>query len=165
MNIFLDLDGVIHKTQDIQDYNHTRIFATVPEYKGAREFVEQLKEVSRENGHNLMIISKVFVPGTDDRYIYQYKDKLQRCRMLGFSYDDSIILASNINKNIFCQCGDILIDDFGHNIELWEKAGGIGIQFREHKQKGWITAENYAETIHKIKLILSAKAMRGDVVV
>jgi hypothetical protein len=165
MNIFLDLDGVIHESQEVAEYNHARIFAAVPEYKGAKDFVKQLKEVSRKVGYNLMVISKVFVKSTDDRYIYQYKDKLKRCRMLGFSYGDSIILASNTNKNIFCQKGDILIDDFGQNISSWEKIGGIGIQFGEHKDKEWITAKNYEETLQKLKLILSAKAMRGDLVV
>jgi hypothetical protein len=163
--IFLDLDGVIHQLQSLKEYENARVFLAIAEYKGARAFVEELREVTKKRGESLMVISKTFVPSNDERYIYQYRDKIHRCGQLGFMHDECVILPANVDKNVFGQQGDILIDDYGHNIKLWEQSGGIGIQFNEYKKKDWITARNYGHTIDRLKLILSAKAIAGDMVV
>lgn len=151
--IFLDLDGVIHKSKPVEEYDDKDVFATVEEFNGAKEFVKELKKLGE-----VIVISKCFVPFDDDRYSKQHFDKVSKSRQLGLPYHNIIILPSDIDKNMFCNNGDILIDDYGANCESWENAGGISIQFNETKSKPWLTAKDYDNVLQKIKLIKSTYA-------
>lgn len=148
--IFLDLDGVIHKPKPMKEYNNKNVFSTVECYEGAKLFVKELQKLGE-----VIVISKCFVPFDDERYSKQHFDKVSKSRQLGLPY---IILPSDIDKNMFCNNGDILIDDYGANCESWENAGGISIQFNEVKNKPWLTAKDYANVLQKIKLIKSTYA-------
>lgn len=55
-----------------------------------------------------------------------------------------VICCLSKDKPIYCQKGDILIDDFPPNIRAWQKAGGIGILHT-----------NAHSTIQQLKEILS----------
>lgn len=151
--IFLDLDGVIHKSKPVEEYSDKNVFSTVEEFNGAKEFVKELQKLGE-----VMVISKCFVPFDDDRYSKQHFDKVSRSRQLGLPYHNIIILPSDIDKNMFCNNGDILVDDYGANCQSWENAGGISIQFNEVKSKSWLTAKDYDNVLQKIKLIKSTYA-------
>lgn len=151
--IFLDLDGVIHKSKSVEEYNDKDVFSTVECYEGAKEFVKELQKLGE-----VIIISKCFVPFEDDRYSKQHFDKVSKSRQLGLPYHNIIVLPADIDKNRFCNDGDILIDDYGKNCESWENAGGISIQFNETNHKPWLTAKDYDNVLQKIKLIKSTYA-------
>lgn len=144
--IFLDLDGVIHQSKSVDEYNDPHVFSRVELYPHAQEFIYALQQLG-----NVMVISKTFVPLEDERHIQQQRDKLRKCKELGFSNEEILILPSNIDKNIFCHRGDILIDDYSYNCKKWEEFGGVAIQFNEHKRKPHLTARGYDGVLQLIR--------------
>lgn len=57
-----------------------------------------------------------------------------------------VICCLSKDKPVYCQKGDILIDDYPSNIRAWEKAGGIGILHTDAQS-----------TIQQLQTILSEK--------
>ncbi len=70
------------------------------------------------------------------------KAEIEKCQWVRkhIGNDIKIICCLSKDKALYCQQGDILIDDFEPNINRWKKAGGIGIL---HK--------NATDTINQLK--------------
>lgn len=147
LNIYLDLDGVIHRTLPLEKYEDERCFSRVATYEYATHFIKKLNKLGK-----VKVLSKAFFPTNHAKFANQKQDKINKCLELGFNLEDIIILGSEVDKNIYSK-DSILIDDYGHNCKLWSTEG-TAIQFREHKQKDWATATDWKLAIKKIRQLL-----------
>lgn len=149
LNIYLDLDGVIHKTLPLDQYEEPKCFSWVELiHEDTSVFIQKLRKLGKVN-----VLSKTFFPSSDGRHYHQEQDKIKKCLDLGFKPSEIIILAADANKAIFSSPTSILIDDYGENCKKWQAGGGLAIQFNEIKNKAWITCLTYNEVLHKIKKI------------
>jgi len=55
--------------------------------------------------------------------------KLSWVKVFGIDIDRVTAVTGRKNKVLYCQPGDVLIDDLKENIEAWESAGGRGILY------------------------------------
>lgn len=153
LKIYLDLDGVIFEAQDVEKYHDKDIFSKLPLIEGAREFIDKLKELGE-----VFVVSKTMFGSDDYRTQKQIVDKTLQCFKLGFNFSHIYILNADQSKAGIVEDG-LLIDDYGGNCRVAK----LAIQAFEHKKKDWITAKDYGEIIHKIKLVKTALLYKKEV--
>ena len=127
--IFLDLDGTLAKFNVRNALNRFKtekgFFAKLGAYKG----IEKVNSLANE--YNLYIISASPNEQADidkmtwlDKYLPNIKkSNIVLCR-LGENKAQVIKKALNIDIDKKC----VLLDDYTHNLEQWQKLGGIGIK-------------------------------------
>lgn len=142
MHLFLDSDGVFADfDQHIKDLfgkwpremsddemwrlasAHPHFWNKMPLKPGARELWEFCK------GHNPTVLTGC--PKSDyDRAVEHKKAWWQ----YHFQHDKVITCLSRDKALHMIAPGDVLVDDMSKNIKRWEKAGGVGVLYRNHHQ-------------------------------
>jgi len=91
----------------------------------------KLLGILKENEHPYHILSSPLQ--NDQKCISQKKQWVKN--MLNFYPPQQVIISSKKEKYATDNLGipNILIDDFGININKWEKKGGIGIKHKDYK--------------------------------
>ena len=91
----------------------------------------KLLNTLKENNHPYHILSSPLQ--NDQKCISQKKQWVKK--MLKFYPPQQVIISSKKEKYATDNLGipNILIDDFGININKWEKKGGIGIKHKDYK--------------------------------
>ncbi|MBE6455473.1 MAG: hypothetical protein IJO11_05640 [Alphaproteobacteria bacterium] len=137
--IYCDLDGVL------ADFNGTfkrltgchprelerpqlwQIVKGMPLYWGILDMMPDATDlISFLNTHSYQILTGLPVDG------YQKAEKEKREWVEKYIHPDlPVICCLSKDKAVYCNKGDILIDDYQPNITRWEKAGGIGILHKD----------------------------------
>lgn len=127
--IFLDLDGTLAKfnvRNALKRFDNEKgFFAKLGAYKG----IEHINNMANE--YNLYIISASPNEQADidkmtwlNKYLPNIKKKnIVLCRL---GENKAKIIKKALNIDIDNKC--VLLDDYTHNLEQWQKSGGIGIK-------------------------------------
>ena len=91
----------------------------------------KLLKILKDNHHSYNILSS---PLQDDQKCINQKKQWVK-KMLTFYPPEKVIISSEKEKYAKDNLGipNLLIDDFGNNINKWEKNGGIGIKHKDYK--------------------------------
>lgn len=93
-------------------------FRNLPQMPGARRLWELCAPF---NGHVLTALAKS-IPAC-------LPQKLAWLREFGVSRDRVVAVLGRGNKVLYCQPGDLLIDNSAENVENWRQAGGAAILY------------------------------------
>ena len=155
-NIFLDLDGVLAdfdtaarkvfdgmNPREFEDQHgepefwrrlaaQDEFYTNLPLMPGAREFHDEVNEISLERTGNRVII----LTGTPSSIVGAAEHK--RAWVKKHMGHGRVITCASKDKSRYCQFDDILIDDWDKYRHLWEGSGG---KFIHHKTPGQSLSE------------------------
>jgi 5'(3')-deoxyribonucleotidase len=141
-----DPEAAIGKIKDIEDF-----WLNLPVLPQAKQLLTLIKKVK---GKYKICTS----PLADDPRSEPHKREWVK-KNLAFFLPEEVIVTHNKPKWATQKDGtpNILIDDYGVNIDKWEAAGGIGFKYKDHKFdrtakaiKQKMTTENFADGKKKV---------------
>lgn len=120
-----ELDNNLLAIQKIRDEKN--FWLNLPLLKNSLKLLKILKD----NNQSYLILSSPLQ--NDQKCIDQKKQWVKK--MLTFYPPEKVIISSEKEKYAKDNLGipNLLIDDFGYNINKWEKNGGIGIKHKDYK--------------------------------
>ncbi len=157
MNLYIDFDGVIADTIAVTykmiadkgiDINDT---PKVREFYRTLNWFDLLKNMSQIN-NSIKYIKKLQSSGlyniailTTVNSLDEITAKKEYIRKFGLNLP-IISVPRGIDKNeIVDPKQAILVDDYGGNLQSWEKAGGIGVKFTEKETNEFLTVNSLNE--------------------
>ena len=139
-----DLDGALQKIRDKEDF-----WLNIPVTSNAMNLLSLIKDLKGK--YNILS-----APLPNDPNAEPHKREWVKKNLSAFPPSKVIITS---NKSVHATQPDgtpnILIDDFGKNIEKWEAAGGVGFKHKDHK---------FERTVKNLKQYMSeAKMSKGSI--
>ena len=144
INKEFDIEDALQKIRDTDDF-----WLSLPLTKNAKNLLSLIKQVKGE----YHILSS---PLANDPNSEPHKREWIK-KNLGFFMPKSIIITHNKAKYATQPDGtpNILIDDYGVNIDKWDAAGGVGFKHKDHKFER--TAKNIKQHMAEGNLLANPK--------
>ncbi len=121
--IYFDMDGVLAKWQEVsEEETHKRGYFASRE---AEQTAIDLLKLLKSNGFDVRILSSVYI---DDHSLKEKKEWLEK-NEIGVR---AVFVPYGEDKYEFIEQSDklqILIDDFGKNLNSWEENGHLPVKF------------------------------------
>jgi len=168
--LFLDLDGVM---MDFEQHYidcfgpkpndddlmwetihaHGEFFATMPLMPGAKDFFEEIKH-----------LDPIICTACSKTHYADVAKQKRQCVREKLTTDHLILPTwGGASKPLFMHApGDILIDDWKRNIDLWRKAGGIGIKHTSMPETSLELSAMIADKFRKVEKYMTFAIQYGD---